>query len=118
MFVCLVAALSYLAPKLEGALITHPQTIWPLWPGCALWCQSCCWFREGFGQYSSPWPWHRLPCTTCRLACPFVRLPGSFQPIRSKSFSPHCVLRISSETFRSEERRVGKECRSRWSTYH
>lgn len=36
MFVCLVAALSYLAPTLEGSLILHPRTIWPLWPGCAL----------------------------------------------------------------------------------
>ena len=36
MFVCFVAAMSYLAPKLEGALIMNPQTIWPLWPGCAL----------------------------------------------------------------------------------
>src|SRR3712207_8557407 len=26
--------------------------------------------------------------------------------------------RISSRRLRSEERRVGKECRSRWSTYH
>jgi PAS domain S-box-containing protein len=34
--VCLVAALSYFAPRLEGALILHPQTVWPLWPGCAL----------------------------------------------------------------------------------
>src|SRR3712207_8952592 len=25
---------------------------------------------------------------------------------------------ISEKTFRSEERRVGKECRSRWSPYH
>ena len=25
---------------------------------------------------------------------------------------------ISDEKFRSEERRVGKECRSRWSPYH
>ena len=33
---CFVATLSYLAPKLEGALILHPQTVWPLWPGCAL----------------------------------------------------------------------------------
>ena len=33
---CLVATLSYLAPRLEGALILHPQTVWPLWPGCAL----------------------------------------------------------------------------------
>jgi len=31
-----VALLSYLAPKLAGALLLHPQTVWPLWPGCAL----------------------------------------------------------------------------------
>jgi PAS domain S-box-containing protein len=36
MVVCVVAALSYLAPKLEGALISNPQTVWPLWPGCAI----------------------------------------------------------------------------------
>src|SRR6266849_5730329 len=34
--VCLVVALSYLAPKLEGAMILNPRTVWPLWPGCAL----------------------------------------------------------------------------------
>ena len=34
--VCFVAVLSYVAPKLAGALILHPQTVWPLWPGCAL----------------------------------------------------------------------------------
>jgi hypothetical protein len=34
--VCLVAALSYFAPRLEGVLILNPQTVWPLWPGCAL----------------------------------------------------------------------------------
>src|SRR5258706_12109621 len=27
-------------------------------------------------------------------------------------------LRMAVENFRSEERRVGKECRSRWSPYH
>src|SRR2546429_8754780 len=27
-------------------------------------------------------------------------------------------LRVDSSAFRSEERRVGKECRSRWSPYH
>ena len=36
MYGFLVAALSYLAPKLEWSLILHPRTIWPLWPGCAL----------------------------------------------------------------------------------
>jgi PAS domain S-box-containing protein len=34
--VCVVATLSYLAPKLEGALISNPQTVWPLWPGGAI----------------------------------------------------------------------------------
>ena len=27
-------------------------------------------------------------------------------------------LAIQSQSYRSEERRVGKECRSRWSPYH
>src|SRR5258706_15013786 len=34
--VCLVLLVSYFAPKLEGALLLHPKTAWPLWPGCAL----------------------------------------------------------------------------------
>ena len=34
--VCLVVALSYLAPKLEGAMILNPRTEWPVWPGCAI----------------------------------------------------------------------------------
>jgi len=32
----LVAALSFFAPKLEGALMLNPRTAWPLWPGCAI----------------------------------------------------------------------------------
>ena len=31
---------------------------------------------------------------------------------------PGMVLRAAIQTTRSEERRVGKECRSRWSPYH
>lgn len=34
--VCLVAALCYVAPTIEGALMLNPQTVWPVWPGCAL----------------------------------------------------------------------------------
>src|SRR5436309_14577736 len=34
--VCLVGTLSYLAPKLEGAMILNPRTVWPLWPGSAI----------------------------------------------------------------------------------
>jgi PAS domain S-box-containing protein len=33
---CLVATLLYLVIKLAGTLLSHPQTVWPLWPGCAL----------------------------------------------------------------------------------
>jgi PAS domain S-box-containing protein len=36
MLACLVAVLSFLTPKLAAALLLHPQTVWPLWPGCAL----------------------------------------------------------------------------------
>ena len=31
---------------------------------------------------------------------------------------PDCVLGLATGSSRSEERRVGKECRSRWSPYH
>src|SRR5258708_28237253 len=34
--VCLVLLVSYFAPKLAGALLLHPTTAWPLWPGCAV----------------------------------------------------------------------------------
>ena len=34
--VCVTIALSYLVPKLAGVLISNPQTVWPLWPGCAI----------------------------------------------------------------------------------
>ena len=34
--VCAVGILSYLVPTLEGRLIANPQTVWPLWPSCAI----------------------------------------------------------------------------------
>jgi signal transduction histidine kinase len=34
--VCSVGVLSYLVPLLEGKLIANPQTVWPLWPSCAI----------------------------------------------------------------------------------
>ena len=41
-------------------------------------------------------------------------LPGAFTPTCSSTHVP----RYNKLTPRSEERRVGKECRSRWSPYH
>ena len=43
-------------------------------------------------------------CGICTINCPQKIL---------KISNGHCVI-----TDRSEERRVGKECRSRWSPYH
>ncbi|HTS05171.1 MAG TPA: MASE1 domain-containing protein [Candidatus Eisenbacteria bacterium] len=34
--VCATVALSYFVPKLIGVLDSNPQTVWPLWPGCAI----------------------------------------------------------------------------------
>ena len=47
-------------------------------------------------------------------------------PLIKTSFAPHAPYTVSDEALikiatladRSEERRVGKECRSRWSPYH
>ena len=47
------------------------------------------------------------------------------EPFRIKSVEPVSILpkaerekAMKAAGFRSEERRVGKECRSRWSPYH
>jgi PAS domain S-box-containing protein len=34
--VCVTIASSYLVPTLVGMLVSNPQTVWPLWPGCAI----------------------------------------------------------------------------------
>jgi len=34
--VCVTIASSYLVPTLMGVLDSNPQTVWPLWPGCAV----------------------------------------------------------------------------------
>ena len=41
--------------------------------------------------------------------------PGSFDPITKGHLD---IIERAAKIFRSEERRVGKECRSRWSPYH
>ena len=41
-----------------------------------------------------------------------------FEKVADKSYRPMLALLRKLLTTRSEERRVGKECRSRWSPYH
>src|SRR2546430_720909 len=54
-----------------------------------------------------------------RATLPFSGVPRATTPEPSfwRRLSTSC-LSPSRSTFRSEERRVGKECRSRWSPYH
>src|SRR5689334_23950812 len=59
----------------------------------------------------------RSPRTLCRSAPVSFQLPAARELWRSTALTR--LLPISGRwTLRSEERRVGKECRSRWSPYH
>ena len=49
------------------------------------------------------------------------QIPSTVRPALNLLFSAFCAVFIGEEPVepeRSEERRVGKECRSRWSPYH
>ena len=60
-------------------------------------------------------------CTACAAICPKDAIimkedkEGFFYPTVDKE---NCIDCGTCEKVRSEERRVGKECRSRWSPYH
>src|SRR5690348_7195597 len=34
--VCITIVSSYLVPTVVGMLVSNPQTVWPVWPGCAI----------------------------------------------------------------------------------
>src|SRR2546421_12898650 len=55
-----------------------------------------CWFFDSHAVYALP-PWHAM---------------GINPPLFSETSM------VTRDPLRSEERRVGKECRSRWSPYH
>src|SRR5690554_7263824 len=61
---------------------------------------------------------------TCAFRSSVMILPKSPKSISNRKFSSSLssivtgLLSIISSYGRSEERRVGKECRSRWSPYH
>ena len=45
-------------------------------------------------------------------------LTGTGKIKRKHAFHSHILTKKTKKQKRSEERRVGKECRSRWSPYH
>ena len=49
---------------------------------------------------------------------PASHLKNALEYIQNPDKTEECVLVGSINCLRSEERRVGKECRSRWSPYH
>src|SRR2546426_10051075 len=66
---------------------------------------------SGLSPVRSPWPerlFRRFPVATIALS---GLTPLPFFPFKALAFATGCPAR-------SEERRVGKECRSRWSPYH
>src|SRR2546422_554130 len=67
---------------------------------------------------------YRRPCS-CLTRPPFTRCMGPIGFAGSAKFTTYFPLSfhgsidlIGATWVRSEERRVGKECRSRWSQYH
>src|SRR5258706_11967826 len=65
---------------------------------------------------ASEWNCQSRACSHPRWCSLEAVPPGSTTSMRSHG-SASCALRVRF-MFRSEERRVGKECRSRWSPYH
>ena len=55
-------------------------------------------------------------CDQAREACPVF--PGKQDRKSTRLNSSHANISYAVFCLRSEERRVGKECRSRWSPYH
>ena len=70
----------------------------------------------GANQYVGNWPGVTVEKKEGRLKghknIIIEDLPGIY------SLSPYTLEEVVSRNYRSEERRVGKECRSRWSPYH
>src|SRR2546430_7832074 len=61
--------------------------------------------------------WPAMASRTCGILVRRRRTTGSTLPGCSRSAVTPAWW-VCAEPFRSEERRVGKECRSRWSPYH
>ena len=66
-------------------------------------------FKHLFELYFTP---------LCRFVHLYMKKPGAAEDIVVDIFASFWERRETLQIQRSEERRVGKECRSRWSPYH
>ena len=55
---------------------------------------------------------------TCAAENPFIKGVVGWVDLTAKNLEKRLMHYTTNPLFRSEERRVGKECRSRWSPYH
>src|SRR3712207_4145951 len=64
--------------------------------------------------------WKKSNCKECFLFCQKRRNFWNFRTIGSREIYDRKIIAADdgNNRGRSEERRVGKECRSRWSPYH
>ena len=61
---------------------------------------------------------HRAERVAAGGAVRIVMDMAGISDVTSKSLGSNTPINVVRATIRSEERRVGKECRSRWSPYH
>ena len=61
-------------------------------------------------------PMTRVPVGTFKMGSSFVENKRHLK--KCLKYDKSCELWWFNDEYRSEERRVGKECRSRWSPYH
>ena len=64
------------------------------------------------------WKWIDADCTSVTTAEGTLTLKGLFIPLFIEQLLMNMTGTVNTLMLRSEERRVGKECRSRWSPYH
>ena len=60
----------------------------------------------------------KMKLKTCSGAKKRFKMTASGKIKRNASKRRHILTKKTTKLTRSEERRVGKECRSRWSPYH
>src|SRR5258706_14808587 len=107
------------APRLLPFSPTRPSSDLPPWRAEQLAAPKGTWIAASVllaGEPESVWPvlWQ---LAQFRVATAVCTIAGGAVPLALVNWNPPGWVKLLFE-WRSEERRVGKECRSRWSPYH